>query len=131
MLSNINHSNQIKDFGKIFFPQKILLNKRESKNNNLFNQNSFSKIENYEQVQNISSFYAKNFNIQYLNGINNKKHKIKCEFERLPEFDLNPFLTYAKKENQKITKVVNLKEVENSIEENNFYWLDSPCSLNN
>ena len=132
MQSNVDFSTQvIKDFDRIILPQKILLNKREYKNKNLFNQNLSSKLENYEKINNISSFYVKNFDIQYINNTYNKQQKIKCEFNTLSDYDLNPFLTHAKKEQKIMTKVINLKGVKNSIEENNYSWLGSPCSFNN
>ena len=132
MQSNVDYSTQvIKDFDRIILPQKILLNKREYKNKNLFNQNLSSKLENYEKINNISSFYVKNFDIQYINNTYNKQQKIKCEFNTLSDYDLNPFLTHAKKEQKIMTKVINLKGVKNSIEENNYSWLGSPCSFNN
>ena len=132
MQSNVDYSTQvIKDFDRIIFPQKILLNKIEYKNKNLFNQNLSSKLENYEKINNISSFYVKNFDIQYINNTYNKQQKIKCEFNTLSDYDLNPFLTHAKKEQKIMTKVINLKGVKNSIEENNYSWLGSPCSFNN
>ena len=132
MQSNVDYSTQvIKDFDRIILPQKILLNKREYQNKNLFNQNLSSKLENYEKINNISSFYVKNFDIQYINNTYNKQQKIKCEFNTLSDYDLNPFLTHAKKEQKIMTKVINLKGVKNSIEENNYSWLGSPCSFNN
>ena len=132
MQSNIDYSTQvIKDFDRIIFSQKILLNKRENKNKNLFNQKLASKFDNYEKINNISSFYVKNFDIQYINDTNNKPQKIKCEFNTLSDYDLNPFLTHVKKEQKTNTKVINLKGVKNTIEENNCSWLGSPCSFNN
>ena len=119
---NINMQMQIK---KVVYLSEY---NNSSKNELL---NSYQKkiklqgFENSNKIDNYDSLYVQDFEIKKIKD-NNIQPKV-CIFNNLPENNLNPFLVYAKSNDLHKKKIIDLRNLKNT-EEQDFFFLNDILS---
>ena len=82
-------------------------------------------FENSDKIDNYGSLYVQDFEIKKIKD-NNIQPKV-CIFNNLPENNLNPFLVYAKSNDLHKKKIIDLRNLKNT-EEQDFFFLNDILS---
>ena len=127
MHSKVKYSKYISidsqmEIKKIIFLQEY---KNDYKNKlNIFSEKykNIPKFDNSDKINNYASIYVHDFDIKQIN--NKEKTPKKCIFNSLSEYNLNPFLSYAKNNDINQKKIIDLRNIKDT-EEPSFLFLNN------